>query len=173
MTSGSSVAAALWPEFPTQRGTYALLLRVEVPLSVQVGKLGHFTLGSGLYLYVGSAYGAGGLRARLKRHVRAEKKLHWHIDALTVRVPVAAVAWRVAPQRMECVWAKHIEGVAGVHVPIVGFGASDCHCQAHFFGVPGAQLGAVWKALTPTRVVWQKGLSAFGGDVENKRAPQQ
>ncbi|HYA22015.1 MAG TPA: DUF123 domain-containing protein [Thermoproteota archaeon] len=37
----------------------------------------------GLYLYVGSARGPGGLRARVARHLRRDKVRKWHIDYLT------------------------------------------------------------------------------------------
>ncbi len=40
-------------------------------------------LHSGVYVYVGSAMGAGGLRARVKRHLSSSKKIHWHIDLVT------------------------------------------------------------------------------------------
>jgi Uri superfamily endonuclease len=37
----------------------------------------------GLYVYVGSACGPGGLEARLRRHLCGKrKKMHWHIDRL-------------------------------------------------------------------------------------------
>ena len=161
-----------WPEFPTQRGTYALLLRAGAPLSVQVGRLGHFTLAAGLYVYVGSAHGAGGLRARVGRHLRAEKKAHWHIDALTARLPVIAVAWSVAPERLECVWAARVAALADVGVPIPRFGASDCRCAAHLFAVPHAQIPALWRALAPVQIAWRDG-SALGRDPEGQSAPQQ
>ncbi len=149
------------PSLPAQRGTYALLLRVGAPLEVQVGRLGRFSLAVGHYLYVGSAHGAGGLRARVGRHLRAEKKPHWHIDALTARVPVVAVAWRVSPERLECLWAARVAALEGVRAPVLGFGASDCGCQAHLFHVPSARLRAVWGALAPLELA-----SALRGDVE-------
>ena len=162
-----------WPEFPAQRGTYALLLGVDAPLRLAVGRLGKFELAAGHYLYVGSAHGAGGLRARVGRHLRAEKKPHWHIDTMTARAPVIAVAWSAAPERLECVWAGRVAALAGVRVPIARFGASDCGCAAHLFGVPRAQVCAVWRTLAPVVVVWRRGVSAFGCDAEGQPAPQQ
>ena len=158
-----SSPASRWPSFPALRGTYALLLRLGSPLRVQVGRLGRFELAAGHYLYVGSAHGAGGLRARVGRHLRTEKKPHWHIDALTARVPVIAVAWSVSPQRLECIWAARVAALEGVRVPIAGFGASDCACRAHLFSVPREHIEAVWRALAPLQITLP-----FGRDVEGK-----
>jgi len=36
----------------------------------------------GYYIYIGSAFGPGGVRARMLRHLRADKPKHWHIDYL-------------------------------------------------------------------------------------------
>jgi len=41
------------------------------------------TLSAGCYLYCGSAKGPGGFKARLSRHMRRGKSLHWHVDQLT------------------------------------------------------------------------------------------
>jgi Uri superfamily endonuclease len=37
----------------------------------------------GRYIYAGSAYGPGGLKARVSRHMRRAKRSQWHIDQLT------------------------------------------------------------------------------------------
>ena len=54
-------------------GTYALLLRLDKQERITVGKLGTFDFPVGYYLYVGSALGPGGLRARLARHRRGSE----------------------------------------------------------------------------------------------------
>lgn len=54
-------------------GTYALLLKLDKQERITVGKLGTFDLPAGYYLYVGSALGPGGLRARLTRHRRGSE----------------------------------------------------------------------------------------------------
>ena len=71
---------ATWPAEP---GTYALLIDVFAPLDLTVGMLGVVTLPPGSYAYVGSAHGPGGLRGRLARHGRTDRRRHWHIDYLT------------------------------------------------------------------------------------------
>ncbi|MDC7789088.1 GIY-YIG nuclease family protein [Rhodoplanes sp. TEM] len=95
------------------------------------------TLAPGRYLYCGSARGPGGLRARIARHLRRRKTLRWHVDRLTTRGTVIAV-WAV-PDGDECALAG---ALAGLPVPIPGFGASDCRrCPSHLFAWPdGAAL---------------------------------
>lgn len=133
--------------FPAVPGTYVVWLRVAEPLAVSVGRLGRWALAPGDYAYVGSARGPGGLRARLARHLRPTKTLHWHIDALTAIVPIAAIWLVVAVERLECQWAAVMLGTAGVTVPVPGFGASDCHCRAHLLSVSAPAREVLWEAL--------------------------
>ena len=56
-------------ELPAMSGTYALLLRLDAAVQLAVGRLGDFTFPEGDYVYVGSARGPGGLRARVRRHI--------------------------------------------------------------------------------------------------------
>ncbi len=51
--------------------------------SLRIGALGTFEIPEGMLAYVGSAYGPGGLIARISRHLRKGKRLRWHIDYLT------------------------------------------------------------------------------------------
>ncbi len=139
------------PELPAVPGTYMLLLNLAQPVIAQVGRLGTVQLAAGWYAYVGSARGPGGLRARLRRHLRADKPLHWHIDALTAVAPVVAIWLDVSPERLECTWARRVAALPGVTVPLDGFGSSDCACEAHLFAL--ADAGTVWEALGRPRVV--------------------
>jgi len=94
-----TLSAAALPAAP---GTYCLWLQLETPLRIPVGRIGELSLPPGLYAYAGSALGPGGLQARAGRHLRAEKPLRWHIDWLTVRIPVAAIWYRTGRERLEC-----------------------------------------------------------------------
>jgi len=58
-------------------GVYILLVFLPGQQSVRVGSLGVIDFLPGWYAYMGSACG---LRARVCRHLRQDKKLHWHID---------------------------------------------------------------------------------------------
>ena len=68
---------------PSLKGAYALLILLSKPLYRNIGALGFVSLVPGLYLSAGNAYGNGGFRARILRHLRPKKSLHWHVDALT------------------------------------------------------------------------------------------
>ena len=71
------------PDAPACKGHYLLLLKVDRRLQASIGMLGTIQLDPGIYIYVGSAHGPGGLRARLRRHLcGARKRVHWHIDML-------------------------------------------------------------------------------------------
>jgi Uri superfamily endonuclease len=112
--------------FTNAPGTYVLLLHLGQSATAQIGKLGKFTFSEGEYTYIGSAHGPGGLRARLSRHLRAEKALHWHIDYLIALAPIVAIWWIASPERQECVWAQSLAALPNVSVPVPGFGSSDC-----------------------------------------------
>jgi Uri superfamily endonuclease len=88
---------------------------------------------AGDYFYIGSAHGAGGLRARVGRHLRGDGKRHWHIDYLRAVVEVQAVLYTVADKSLECVWSQALAQLPGALIPIPHFGSSDCRsgCAAH------------------------------------------
>lgn len=119
--------------FPGLRGTYVLILRLARPAVITVGHLGTFPLAVGWYAYVGSAFGAGGLRGRLKHHLSPAKKLHWHIDYLTAAAPVATVWYCASDIPYEHTWAARLRALPDTLMPIARFGASDCRCPAHLF----------------------------------------
>jgi len=112
-------------------GTYALLLCAAEEQSIEVGALGDMVVRPGTYVYVGSAFGPGGLRARVGRHARGDGALHWHVDYLRAVTRLEAVWYTHDPERRECTWAEVLRARSGATVPVDGFGASDCACSAH------------------------------------------
>jgi Uri superfamily endonuclease len=113
-------------------GTYALILNLPHPVAdICIGRLGRFHFPAGWYVYVGSARGPGGLAARLARHLRPLKPLHWHIDYLRAHAFPIEVWYVTGTRRQECAWAQAILGLPGASVPVSRFGASDCHCSTH------------------------------------------
>jgi Uri superfamily endonuclease len=134
-------------QIPRQIGTYVLIMKLDETISLQVGRLGRFDLAAGVYAYVGSAQGPGGLRARVSRHLRAEKKLYWHIDALAAVTSACMVFYRVSPERLECAWAQALAGFSGDSNLIPGFGSSDCSCRAHLVKLTSSSLHEAWTAL--------------------------
>ena len=119
------------------KGSYILVLELAGKQRLTVGKLGTFSLAAGYYLYFGSA--RNGLESRVRRHLRPDKKLHWHIDSLTGVATPRQVWWSVGAERRECPWALQAgegSGISGIYVPIPKFGSSDCNCASHLFYAP-------------------------------------
>jgi len=98
-----------------------------------VGALGNVHFEEGIYVYVGSAQ--RDLEKRLKRHLRKEKKLFWHIDYFlsNEQAKIEKVLFRQADKLAECAIAQEL-GRRGE--PVAGFGCSDCRCQSHLFWFP-------------------------------------
>lgn len=115
----------------SSKGTYALVLHLEGREEITVGKLGTFGFPAGYCLYVGSALGPGGLEARLARHRRRDKKLHWHIDYLLEHAQLVEVWSAASTDKLECLWAQAAQEIAGGEIPVPGFGSSDCRCLSH------------------------------------------
>ena len=118
---------------PDAPGTYVMILQSRTPRSLPVGRLGCVELSPGYYLYVGSAFGPGGVRARLSHHLRVSVKPRWHIDYLRRIAEPVAVWFHVGDRRQEHVWASSVGRSHGMEVVIPRFGASDCRCESHLF----------------------------------------
>jgi Uri superfamily endonuclease len=120
------------PDCPSGPGAYVVALSLASPLTVRLGRAAPVSLRAGRYLYCGSAYGPGGIGARLARHFRTHKTIRWHVDQLTSRGDVLG-AWAF-PGGDECGLVRRL---GGLPVPIDGFGASDCtHCRSHLLRWP-------------------------------------
>ncbi len=129
---------------PNLPGVYALQLHLAQPARLVVGMLGAFNLRPGEYVYIGSARGPGGLRARLGRHLQGNGIPHWHIDALRQVCQVRFFLCRIhspgnespAEMPIECSWSQALAAYPGAFIPMRGFGSSDCRngCAAHLIG---------------------------------------
>jgi len=117
------------------KGSYILVIDLAEGLTLEVGRLGNSHFPAGLYLYCGSAM--NGLQGRIRRHLRQDKKLHWHIDYLTAAARVSEVWWLVSGKRWECRWAEAIACMGGEAV-VQGFGSSDCRCSTHLLRLEDA-----------------------------------
>jgi len=118
---------------PSAAGTYVLLLYLRKGRQIEVGHLGAIFFSRGWYAYVGSAYGPGGLAARLGRHQREIKKLRWHIDYLRTRAEPRWVWFNCSATPLEHTWAAGLlkQGAFAIN----GFGCSDCRCPSHLFRI--------------------------------------
>jgi Uri superfamily endonuclease len=116
----------------TEPGTYALILECAVRAELRISRRLRMDTEPGYYVYVGSAFGPGGVRARVSRHFQREKAKRWHIDFLREFVTFREVWYSHAPKHLEHVWARIFHEMAG-YLPVEGFGCSDCKCRSHLF----------------------------------------
>lgn len=114
-------------------GTYALVLKSSSDRRIEVGRLGKCLIQPGYYVYTGSAFGPGGLKARIAHHVGISQRPHWHIDYLRLTLPLKEVWYSYDSVQHEHQWADAFRRLKGANLPIVGFGASDCSCKSHLF----------------------------------------
>jgi Uri superfamily endonuclease len=110
------------------KGSYILLMELSEGQKIWVGKLGSIFFSRGFYAYVGSAM--NGLEARLARHLRREKKFHWHIDYLLKEAEIRDIILYPSEVKAECFLSR---AMAGKFRHISGFGSSDCHCASHLY----------------------------------------
>ena len=117
-------------------GTYILYLKTSETIRLTISEQ-EIIIGKGYYLYVGSAFGTGGLSSRLHRHLRKKKKLHWHIDQMTMS-PFCSVQGVAVflNEKIECQIAKKLSYIDKVS-SIENVGNSDCKkgCYSHFFKI--------------------------------------
>jgi sugar fermentation stimulation protein A len=104
--------------------------------AIDTGSLRDVHFSRGYYAYVGSAL--GGLKSRLSRHFRSDKKLHWHIDYLLQKASIIDVIIGETESKVECALAQ---ALSSQFDSIRGFGSSDCHCRSHlFFAAEGRRI---------------------------------
>jgi len=116
----------------SQAGTYAIIFRCTGSKRIVVSRLGPCEFGDGYYVYVGSAFGPGGVRARVLRHHQGEKVRHWHIDYLRHRMHFIEAWYSHDLERREHLWASVMSRLNFAQ-HLKGFGSSDCGCFSHLF----------------------------------------
>ncbi|MDP3880390.1 MAG: GIY-YIG nuclease family protein [Dehalococcoidales bacterium] len=110
------------------KGSYILLISLPGEQAISVGSLKTVCFPRGYYAYVGSAL--GGYKARLNRHLRADKRPRWHIDYLLREASINEMALCPTTDRVECAMAR---ALSQQFDSIPGFGCSDCRCCSHLF----------------------------------------
>ncbi|MEE8353903.1 MAG: GIY-YIG nuclease family protein [Dehalococcoidales bacterium] len=130
------------PRASTNAGSYVLLIRLDQARMIAAGRRPRQRFPAGYYAYVGSAL--NGLRTRLERHLREDKRLHWHIDYLLREAQIVDIVTCRSQERTECAIAA---ALAERFDTVAGFGASDCRCRSHLFRDGGKMKAAVTAAL--------------------------
>ena len=116
-----------------ESGTYALILSSSRRAVIRVGRLGELRVQPGFYVYLGTAFGPGGVRGRIAHHAKLSERPHWHIDFLRLHTELLEVWHAYDRVRREHQWARQIKAVRGSSMPIAGFGSSDCSCESHLY----------------------------------------
>ncbi|MFA5180703.1 MAG: DNA/RNA nuclease SfsA [Syntrophales bacterium] len=123
-----------WPLLAREcrdQGSYLFLLTLPADLTISVGSLGQTHFPAGYYLYAGSA--KRNMAKRLDRHLRKRKNFQWHIDYLRdVASSCLALPFRTQDD-LEHDLAAALDGIVDWSIP--KFGASDCSCPSHLFGM--------------------------------------
>jgi len=110
----------------------------------------------GYYVYVGSALGPGGLRARIAHHQKLSTRPHWHIDYLRAHAQIKCIWFSYDVRRREHQWAGVMGTVSRAKIPLRGFGASDCNCQSHLYFLQHCHRGSVSSgALLSNTLAWR------------------
>ncbi len=121
---------------PAVGGAYVLTILLDYALTFETARSGKVALEPGRYAYCGSARGPGGLRARVARHFRNEKRPHWHVDRLTVRA--AGLAALAVPGGDECDLVARLLQRKEFAIAVAGFGNTDCRsCDSHLLRFRG------------------------------------
>jgi len=93
----------------TRSGTYILVLKAISDQKIRIGKLGIFDFDESV------------------------ANPRWHLDYLRGLMEIEEVWLTNGKSKHEHEWARILGMQEGVHIPVIGFGASDCSCDAHFF----------------------------------------
>ena len=114
---------------PSTGGAYALTLHLAEPvLFCRSNGPHHFE--PGRYVYAGSAYGPGGMRARVERHFRKSKAIRWHIDHVAHRAKTLQAV--LIEGGAECDIVRVLVATGEFRSPLKGFGSTDCRrCCSH------------------------------------------
>lgn len=119
------------------RGSYLLILKLNRSRNLGFGrKEKRQVFPAGYYVYVGSAM--KNLTQRMEHHRRLRKNKFWHIDYLRASSEFIAALPIRSSENLECQIAERLRAVADWAIP--GFGASDCACPGHLFGMKGDPL---------------------------------
>jgi len=127
-------------EIPPSVGVYVVIFCLKHNTDLVIGSLGSQSFNKGFYLYSGSAKGLGGLNRRLKRHLKRNTNIFWHIDYLKKHCQTDRIWYLVTDKSTECDLAQSIGCQKGVSFYTKRFGASDCRsgCFSHLLYAPSS-----------------------------------
>ena len=124
------------------KGSYVILIKLPQEQTITVGSRQSVHFPYGYYAYVGSAM--GGFKSRLSRHLKSDKKTHWHIDYLLEKTSISGLILCETNDRTECTIAQALQRQFN---SIPGFGSSDCRCRSHLFFSPNEMKSTIMTTL--------------------------
>ncbi len=114
-------------------GIYIIELVLKSNVTITHPKFTDFIFPPSYYYYVGSAQ--KNLSARILRHLKKDKKLHWHIDYLTSNKNVMlsrAFIIEGNSKNEECILVSKLLKTTKMIIAAENFGNSDCrNCKSH------------------------------------------
>src|SRR5579859_3412871 len=96
-------------DLPEVKGTYVLIASVAQMKRLEIGRLGPYDIVPGFYAYVGSAFGSGGIRARIGHHLESTASPQWHIDYLLGVAEPVEVWYTTTSRKLERDWAELLQ----------------------------------------------------------------
>lgn len=117
-------------------GIYSLIIYIAERICNDIGALGHICIDKGLYTYIGSARGFGGIEARVRRHIAKDKRrMWWHIDYIT-NINASQILYIVYAETVEDLEYKIATALSKSScwvITIPRFGSSDKRSITHLF----------------------------------------
>lgn len=130
------------------KGIYILEIHSSKSFTIELKAFHQIKFSKGFYYYVGSAQ--KNLAPRVERHLKRNKKLHWHIDYITslpfIKISEVTI-FPNEPKEFECRLVNYLAGNYELIFPAKKFGNSDCHkCNSHLL-YSKMKLNFKWKDL--------------------------
>jgi len=114
-------------------GIYLLELYISPSVKLSSTRFPRELFADGYYYYAGSAQKK--LKSRIERHLKKNKKVHWHIDHLTTGTGAISRLWifENASKDLECELVQFLQKNLKFEIPINNFGNGDCtnKCPSH------------------------------------------
>lgn len=114
-------------------GIYVLEIYSPISFTLPIKKFKDAQFPKGYYYYVGSAQ--KNLVHRINRHLKLNKKLHWHIDYITSNNKnniKSILIFKDFSRNYECELTGKLQNEFALTHKAKGFGNSDCNvCESH------------------------------------------
>ena len=119
-------------------GVYCLVIECNTQSKIDCRSFNNIIFPKGYYYYAGSAQ--KNLSKRIERHIRRDKKIHWHIDYLTAHpdfIIKEVLLFKDKKKSFECLLSKDLNNKFGLITGALNFGNSDCDkCATHLYYSP-------------------------------------